>query len=531
MAERTRQADSLNVFLSYSREDLAFADQLDAALRLYGYATALDRHEISAGEDWKDRLGNLIRDADTVVFVLSPSSSKSDVCAWEVDEAIRFGKRIIPVVCRPLEQTTPPKQVADLNFVFFSAQPEIPDAGFGTGLTRLVEALKTNFDWLREHTRLLSRAREWELGNKAQNRLLSGSDILAAKEWIATRPKDAPAPTALHLDFIRASEEDEGRRHSAEAQRLRQMAEAQAAREAALTDKEKAQKSEAEAIRREAAASRRAAEESGRAAQASQRVAQRTRVGLAVSLALAIVAGGFGTYAFQQKGEAQAQGKEALKQKEEADIRKTEAEAATRVATAAKQQAVDALQNLKTSNEQLATANKSLATANELAEARRKAAEEATKAATDAEQRAVEAAKLLTVSNTELTASKLLAEARREAAEKALDLMLQQLVIKATFESVREQKPFRMAQVNAKERDDEFQQALRLAPDPDVIWTRLARVLIEFAERPPHQMRGLRKEREWAEHALLIIVSVIRRQNSVDARALEQRITEVLRRQ
>ena len=82
MAEAAGQANKLNIFISYSRDDLAFADQLDAALGLTGFSTSIDRHGISAGEDWQKRLGNLIRDADTIVFVLSPSSAKSKTCAW-----------------------------------------------------------------------------------------------------------------------------------------------------------------------------------------------------------------------------------------------------------------------------------------------------------------------------------------------------------------------------------------------------------------------------------------------------------------
>src|SRR5271166_6647160 len=102
MAEAAGQGDKLNVFISYSRDDLAFADQLDAALGVANFATSIDRHGISAGEDWKTRLGALIRDADTVVFVLAPSSARSPIGAWEVEEAVRLGKRILPVLCRPL---------------------------------------------------------------------------------------------------------------------------------------------------------------------------------------------------------------------------------------------------------------------------------------------------------------------------------------------------------------------------------------------------------------------------------------------
>src|SRR5258706_15208127 len=70
----TPDRGKLRVFISYSRDDLDFADQLDSALNLYGFECLIDRHGISGGEDWKRRLGNLIREADTVVFVLSPNS-------------------------------------------------------------------------------------------------------------------------------------------------------------------------------------------------------------------------------------------------------------------------------------------------------------------------------------------------------------------------------------------------------------------------------------------------------------------------
>ncbi len=102
MAEGARDVAKLSVFTSYSSDDLTFADQLDAALKLYGFATTTDRHGISGGEDWKRRLSGLIRDADTIAFVLSPSSARSEICEWEVEESTRLGKRIVPILCRSL---------------------------------------------------------------------------------------------------------------------------------------------------------------------------------------------------------------------------------------------------------------------------------------------------------------------------------------------------------------------------------------------------------------------------------------------
>src|SRR5262249_9088809 len=155
------------------------------------------------------RLGNLILEADTIVFVVSPSSATSDVCAWEVEEAAKLGKRIIPVSCRPLDGASPPDRLKELNYVFFYPDPKVPGSGFGSGLQRLGVALNSDLEWLRSHTRYLQRATEWEAGGRPSNRLLSGSDISDAKLWMARRPTNAPELTSLHHDFIRASEDED----------------------------------------------------------------------------------------------------------------------------------------------------------------------------------------------------------------------------------------------------------------------------------------------------------------------------------
>src|SRR6516162_3706376 len=234
--------EKLRVFISYSRDDLDFADQLADALNACGFKCLIDRHGISGGEDWKRRLGNLVTEADTVVFVLSPSSARSPICDWEVEEAARLNKRILPIVCRPLESVRPPPRLQKLDYSFFYKEPKVSGSGFGSGLAKLVTALNTDFDWLRDHTRYLQRAIEWDKGGRPANRLLSGDDIAEAKAWVARRPKGAPEPTALQLDFIRASEEEAAARLSEQRKQLEAMAANQAERERALHVAEEAQR-------------------------------------------------------------------------------------------------------------------------------------------------------------------------------------------------------------------------------------------------------------------------------------------------
>ena len=230
------ESPKLKVFISYSRADAGFADELVAGLEFKGeFAVTIDRHSIIEGEDWKSRLGGLIADADAIVFILSPDSAQSSICAWEVDEARCLSKRIIPVLFRPTGTVPPPPQLAALNYVRFDE-----GRSFMASLTALVHSLKTDVDWVREHTRLLTRAIEWDASQRPINRLLSGNDIAAAKQWLARRPKDAPQATALHLDFITASERAEEDRQNAERRQLEEIASAQSQRSLALHEREEA---------------------------------------------------------------------------------------------------------------------------------------------------------------------------------------------------------------------------------------------------------------------------------------------------
>jgi hypothetical protein len=72
------------IFISYSRKDKGFADQLEAAPKSRGFEPLIDCTEIYAFEDWWLRIQGLIVKADTIIFVLSPDAILSDTCHKEV---------------------------------------------------------------------------------------------------------------------------------------------------------------------------------------------------------------------------------------------------------------------------------------------------------------------------------------------------------------------------------------------------------------------------------------------------------------
>ena len=272
----------LKVFVSYSRDDIEFADQLVHALDACGFDPKIDRHEMTGGEEFRARLTSLIAAADTVVFVLSPTSAVSENVAWELSETARYSKRLIPIVNRPLVEVRPPKELTELDYIFFYPEKKVAGSGFGYGLSRLVTALNTDLVWVREHSRLGLLATSWQEAGKAPNRLLTGSDIEKSKAWLNARPKTAQEATELHRAFITASENAERARITREN-----------AQEAAQRDGEiKRLKAEQEAQRLTLEAAKLKAEQQAAVAEARRR---RSQMLLAVPVVL-LLAGSSGAW-------------------------------------------------------------------------------------------------------------------------------------------------------------------------------------------------------------------------------------------
>jgi hypothetical protein len=233
------RASSLRVFISYARADgSAFADELMAGLEAAGFDPFLDRQDIAAGEEWEKRLDGLISQADTIVYVITPGAVGSTHCEWEIDHAERLSKRLIPVVAIDPPEGKTPAKLSRLNYVFFTrGRP------FGVALKELCDALRSDLPWIREHTRLAELAGRWNENGRPADRLLRGSDVSAAKEWLTAWKVPSPEPTQLHRDFIAESDAGEFSRLSEERKRLDERA-------ALLAQNEAAQTAQAKLLRR-----------------------------------------------------------------------------------------------------------------------------------------------------------------------------------------------------------------------------------------------------------------------------------------
>lgn len=62
----------------------------------------------------------------------------------------------------------------------------------------LATALRTELEWIREHTRAGESALKWDARGRAGALLWRGDELASAKAWLAAPPQFAPEPTLLH---------------------------------------------------------------------------------------------------------------------------------------------------------------------------------------------------------------------------------------------------------------------------------------------------------------------------------------------
>jgi WD40 repeat protein len=197
-----------DAFISYSRKDKGFVLRLDEALKRHKRQAWVDWEGIRPTEEFMQAIFAAIESADAFIFVLTPDSVASPVCGREIAHAAEHNKRMVPIVHADVEAHAVPEALAKLNWIFCR-----DDDDFEKAVETLIQALETDLDWVRGHTRLLTRALEWETKGKNNSFVLRGVDLRAAERWLAEGGADKERqPTPLQIDYIIASRKAAARR-------------------------------------------------------------------------------------------------------------------------------------------------------------------------------------------------------------------------------------------------------------------------------------------------------------------------------
>ena len=92
--------DKKRLFISYAREDKAFAEQLHEQLSKYGLDAWLDVKSVPPGADWAKLDAQDISRSDGLLLIMSPDSKASPNVEVEWQQMLAQGKPVIPLFFR-----------------------------------------------------------------------------------------------------------------------------------------------------------------------------------------------------------------------------------------------------------------------------------------------------------------------------------------------------------------------------------------------------------------------------------------------
>ncbi|RMF78339.1 MAG: toll/interleukin-1 receptor domain-containing protein [Chloroflexi bacterium] len=197
----------VDVFISYSRKDEQFVRQLYEFLIRSGRSQNdiwIDWQDIPLTADWWREIQKGIEGADTFAFVISPNSVNSEVCYNEIEHAVANNKRFVPILYRDLideaDKAALHPAISSHNWIFMNDRANLKQA-----TQAMLDALETDLHHVREHTRLLVRAKEWAESERNNSLLLTGSEIQVAEQWFTAGVRKNPHPTDLHAEYITTS--------------------------------------------------------------------------------------------------------------------------------------------------------------------------------------------------------------------------------------------------------------------------------------------------------------------------------------
>ncbi|MBN1965587.1 MAG: toll/interleukin-1 receptor domain-containing protein [Anaerolineae bacterium] len=127
-----------HVFISYSRSDSEFVEQLYSDLRANDIDVWTDKYDIEPGDSWEKSIESAVRDASAVIAVLSPAGSSSLYVRQELAFAEEIEIPIFPILISGDFHESTPIFLLNRQYLDFRA-------GYEKGFSYLLGALRSSW--------------------------------------------------------------------------------------------------------------------------------------------------------------------------------------------------------------------------------------------------------------------------------------------------------------------------------------------------------------------------------------------------
>lgn len=218
-----------NIFISYSRRNGDIVNRLHKELKKRNRDVWIDFEKIALTEEWWEKIKEGIEESENFVFIISPDSTASVICNFEISHALQYNKRLIPVLHQDVDESTmmtalesaqlddvATKILGDRDMMTIARESWLAlakynwiflndDNTFDDIVESLLKSIDTNLEHVRAHTHYLTAARAWEKANREDSLLFRGENLKNAEAWLTNVGDNEPIPTVLHVQFFQAS--------------------------------------------------------------------------------------------------------------------------------------------------------------------------------------------------------------------------------------------------------------------------------------------------------------------------------------
>jgi CheY-like chemotaxis protein len=110
------------VFISYKREDVDFAENVSSRLEREGFDVWADS-KIAAGEEWRNAIDIAIGNSVVLIVIMTPEAKASEYVTYEWAFAWGIGIKVIPIMLRPTTLHPRLEALQYLDFTNIKSRP------------------------------------------------------------------------------------------------------------------------------------------------------------------------------------------------------------------------------------------------------------------------------------------------------------------------------------------------------------------------------------------------------------------------
>ena len=208
-ARKNAENRMTDCFVCYDAGSKAVRDAVVHSLARYAFTTWRHDSDIGKGRDYARAIEEGMEGADNFLFFISPAAVQSAYCLKELAHALKYHKRIIPLLVAETPAEAVPEDIRGLQYVDFTDNR--CQADYDSDIADILNILRQDKEYHEYHKVLLVRALKWQSESQKASFLLRGHNLENAKTWLRLNERRTQyPPLPLHRDLIERSEAAKG---------------------------------------------------------------------------------------------------------------------------------------------------------------------------------------------------------------------------------------------------------------------------------------------------------------------------------